>query len=82
MSLVAICTAHTIEIDESITCNQFAYVEAYLMPTEAEAISSLILNGGIDLEAVGIGFTSVISLWAAGLTVGIILSIIRKVRKG
>ena len=82
MSLVAICTSHTIEIDDSITCNQVSYVDAYLMPSEGEALSSLILNGGIDLDAVGVGFTSVLGLWVAGLTVGIILSLVRKLRRG
>lgn len=50
------------------------------MSPEAEALSSLILNGGIDLDMLGVGFVSVISLWGAGLTVGIILSQIRKLR--
>lgn len=80
MSLVQTCLDYTVNPDQSVTCHTTAYVEAYLMPLEAQGISSLILNGGIDLDFVALGFTSVFGLWAAGLTVGIILSQIRKLR--
>ena len=80
MSLVAICVDPILELDETITCNEVGYVNAFLMQPEAEGLSALILNGGIDLDMVETGFLGVMSLWVAGLTVGIILSQIRKLR--
>lgn len=80
MTLAVICVDYSVNPDESITCNQMGYQESYLMPPEAMELSTLIMNGGVDLDALSIGFMGIIALWATGLTVGLIISMIRKLR--
>lgn len=42
--------------------------------------TEFLLTGGFSVEAFEIGFAGIFGLWVAGLTIGLIISIIRKAR--
>lgn len=56
------------------------YTAAYLLPIDSAPMLELLLTGGFDEEIAMIGFFGVISLHVAGLSVGMIINVIRKLR--
>jgi len=70
----------TIRTDETLeTTDQWCEVVIFT-PAEIDSVN-LLLNGGFDAESFGIGFGGIITLWITGLTIGMIISHIRKVKK-
>jgi len=65
-------------IDE--LCTDTVITAVHLLPPEASTYTDLIMSGGFDPELTKLGFFGVMGLWAAGLTVGIIVQQIRKLR--
>lgn len=79
VSLVVVCESYHLE-NSSQVCDSTKLVESALLPPHANDQISLLLNGGFSIEAAEIGFLGVMSLWVAGVTVGLIISQIRKLR--
>jgi len=73
---VLTCTA----FDTEGVCTATQYAEAYLLPSDSAPMLGLLLSGGFDPEYAQVGFIGIMSLFAAGLTVGIIILMIRKLR--
>lgn len=77
--LIQTCTHYHLD-SGSYVCDQFDLVEGVILPASAQSNIDLLMQGGFDQEAAVLGFTGVVSLWAIGFTVGIIISVIRKTR--
>ena len=77
MALIPVCTS----VDGSGLCDgTISYIDAYLLPIDSAPMLELLLVGGFDQEAATIGFFGVVSLWIVGLTIGLIINQIRKLR--
>ncbi len=79
VSLVVVCESSHFE-GASHICDSTKLVEGVLLPPSSDGQLSLLLNGGFSIEAAEHGFLGIMSLWVAGLTVGIIISQLRKLR--
>lgn len=67
-------------LDASNNCVNPQLIDAYLLPPDSAPMLELLLAGGYDSETVLLGFFAVISLFVTGLTVGLIISQVRKLR--
>jgi hypothetical protein len=79
VSTVVICTESHYENDVRI-CDLTELLDGVILPPSSDGQLSLLLNGGFSIDAAGQGFIGIMSLWVAGVTVGLIISLIRKVR--
>lgn len=59
-------------------CQSESWQNAYLISPESGNATELFLTGGFSQEAAGIGFGGAITLFIAGLGIGFILKLIRK----
>ena len=80
LSLVQVCESWHLGSDSEYVCDSFVLKEAVLLPASATDQLDLLLQGGFSVEAAELGFSAVLSLWAIGVTVGIIIAQIRKLR--
>lgn len=76
VELINICTS----VDTNNVCLETEFVSAYLLPPDSAPMLGLLLAGGFDSETALLGFMGVITLFVTGLTVGIVISQIRKAR--
>ena len=77
MSYIPVCSS----VDVGGLCDGvITYSDAYLLPIEAAPMLQLLLAGGFDETLVNYGFMGVVTLFVAGFSVGIIVSLIRKLR--
>jgi len=68
-------------IDAGGLCDgTITYSPAYLLPPDSATQLGLLLGGGFDVQMAEIGFLGVITLFATGLAVGTIISVIKKLR--
>lgn len=75
---IQVCKQFT-ETGGSTSCSEFEWVQAYLLPPEAEGYLTLLM-GGFDASAFRLGFAGAMGLFAVGFGVGVVLSIMRKAR--
>jgi len=59
-------------------CQSESWQNAYLIAPESANATELFLTGGFSSEAAGIGFGGAITLFIAGLGIGFILKLLRK----
>jgi hypothetical protein len=77
MALIPVCSS----VDGFGLCDgTIEYIDAYLLPVDSAPMLELLLAGGFDEEVAMLGFFGVVSLWVAGLSVGLIINLIRKLR--
>lgn len=76
MALIQTCES----LDTGNQCVNPSYVDAYLLPPDSAPMLELLLAGGFNEDAAMAGFLGVFTLFAAGLAVGIIVNLIRKLR--
>jgi len=77
MALIPVCSS----VDSGGLCDgTINYIDAYLLPVDSAPMLELLLAGGFDSELASVGFFGVISLFVVGLTVGLIVNQIRKLR--
>ncbi len=58
---------------EWVRCSEWVEIDA----TQTQ----LLVSGGFDQDAFEVAFGGVLTLWVAGLSIGLIISIIRKANK-
>ena len=61
-------------------CTETEIRAAHILPPEASVYTDLLVNGGFSPELTQSGFIGVMSLWVAGLVVGLIIAQLRKLR--
>jgi hypothetical protein len=63
------------------TCDSVTLVpNVYLFSSDSIQQIDLLLNGGFDPQAFGVGFVGFMSLFAIGLATGLVVSQLRKLR--
>ena len=72
---VQVCTSFS-----GSTCVTAEWMQATVLPPEAEPNMNLFLSGGFDSEVALLAFTGGLLLMATGFGVGVILSQVRKMR--
>ena len=79
---VLVCQAFQQDGEGNISCSASVWVESYVFPPETAASIDLLLGGGFSEEAFSLGFAAMCVLFAVGLGIGLVLSQLRKVRRG
>ncbi|HCA1452958.1 TPA: hypothetical protein MNK97_005285 [Klebsiella pneumoniae] len=78
---VLVCKAFTAAGDGSLNCTQQAWAQAYVVPPEAAAQIELLIQGGFDSETFLEFFGGTLLMFAVGLGVGLVISMIRKTQR-
>lgn len=76
---VLVCTAYS---SDGTACSSQAWVESYVVTPDQQAQLNLLTNGGFDSEMFLTFFMGTLMLFATGFAVGIIISQVRKMRRG
>jgi hypothetical protein len=72
---IAVCESEDLKVFSGfLRCSDWSVIDA----TQTE----MLINGGFSQEAFLIGFSGVLTLWAAGLGAGLIVGVIRKLKNG
>lgn len=79
---VLVCAQFSQSGSGAITCTQQTWVDTYVMTPDEQAQLQLVVNGGFDSDTFLQFFGATLSLFAIGFTVGIIISQIRKAKRG
>lgn len=77
MALVGVCS----DVLNGNCIGSLIYQEVYLLPPDSAPMLELLLAGGFDADVAQVGFIGVISLFVAGLTVGMIVNQVRQLRR-
>lgn len=79
---VLVCAGFSTSAEGVTTCDNQVWTETYVVTPEQQAQLELVINGGFDPEVFAFFFSATLLLFATGFTVGIIISQLRKVRRG
>lgn len=79
---VLVCAEFSQSGDGVIACTKQAWVDTYVMSPDEQAQLELVVHGGFDSETFTQFFGATLTLFAIGFTVGIIISQIRKAKRG
>jgi len=67
-------------VEAGLCVGNLTWEPVYLLPPDSSTQLSLLLAGGFDVQTAELGFLGVITLFVAGLSVGFIINMIRKLR--
>lgn len=62
-------------------CQNQEYVQGYVLPATAGDQLDLLFQGGFSTQGFTLGFSAMISLYAIGIGVGLIISVLRKLKR-
>lgn len=79
---VLVCAEFSQSGDGVTSCTKQTWVDTYVLTPDEQAQLQLVVNGGFDADTFTLFFGATLVLFATGFTVGIIISQIRKVRRG
>lgn len=79
---VLVCSQFSQSPEGPITCDAQTWTETYVVTPEQQAQLDLVINGGFDPEIFTFFFSATLMLFATGFAVGIIISQLRKMRRG
>lgn len=79
---VLVCAEFSQTGDGSISCTKQTWVDTYVLSPDEQAQLELVVNGGFDSDSFLQFFGATLTLFAIGFTVGIIISQIRKAKRG
>lgn len=79
---VLVCAEFTQTSDAAVTCTKQTWVDTYVLSPDEQAQLQLVVNGGFDSDTFLQFFGATLTLFAIGFTVGIIISQIRKAKRG
>lgn len=77
---VQVCMSWVSNPDSSLTCSQFGWQQAYLIPPEAAGYVDILVSGGFSPKAFAVGFSGTLLMFAIGLSGGMVASILRRMR--
>lgn len=82
MSVVAVqvCMQWVTHSDNSLSCTQLGWQQAYMIPPEAAGYVDILVSGGFSPEAFAVGFGGTLLVFAVGLSGGMVASILRRMR--
>jgi len=79
---VLICQTFQTDAEGVVTCSASTWVDSYVFPPETAASIDLLLGGGFSDEAFLFGFAALLLMFAVGFGVGLVISQLRKLRRG
>jgi len=79
---VLVCSQFSTSSSGVVSCDVQAWTETYVVTPEQQAQLELVVNGGFDSGAFMTFFEGTLGLFAVGFAVGIIISQLRKMRRG
>ena len=79
---VLTCTQFSTSTEGVISCSTQAWTETYVVTPDQQAQLELVITGGFDGDTFMQFFMGTIMLFVVGFTVGIIISQLRKMRRG
>lgn len=79
---VLVCSQFTTSGEGVISCTQQVWTETYVLTPDEQAQLELVINGGFDASTFALFFNATLALFAIGFSVGIIISQIRKAKRG
>lgn len=62
-------------------CQLQEYVQGYVLPASASDQLDLLFQGGFSPKGFALGFGGMLSLFAVGMSVGIVISVLRKLKR-
>ncbi|TBW03698.1 hypothetical protein E0E52_14505 [Azotobacter chroococcum] len=81
LEFIQACRSWTTNPDGSANCSSFEWIQAYVLPPEVEGHYDLLVQGGFSTELFSIGFMGTLSLFVTGMTVGLVVSQLRKMKR-
>jgi hypothetical protein len=82
LEFIQVCRAWTTNPDSSVSCSAIDWIQGYVLPPEAGGQLDLLIQGGFDPALFRIGFLGTLSMFAVGFGVGLIISQLRKLKRG
>lgn len=79
---VLVCSQFSTSSSGVVSCDVQAWTETYVVTPEQQAQIELLANGGFDSDTFQTFFIGTMGLFAVGFAVGIIISQLRKMRRG
>lgn len=79
---VLVCSQFSQTADGVTNCTSQGWVDTYVLTPDQQAQIELVIHGGFDPDTFTFYFGATMLLFATGFTVGIIISQIRKIRRG
>ena len=79
---VLVCTAFSENESGIPVCTAQAWTETYVVSPEQQAQLDLLTMGGFDEEVFTFFFSATLLLFAIGFSVGVVISQIRKAKRG
>lgn len=82
VEFIQACRTWTTNPDASVSCSSFEWIQGYVLPASAGDQLDLLIQGGFDPELFQIGFIGTLTLFAIGFGVGLVISQLRKIKRG
>lgn len=73
---ISVCTSLV-----SGVCESSGYIEGYVLPPSATEQIDMLMQGGFSSQGFTLGFSAMIGTFAVGFGVGMIINIIRKLKR-
>jgi hypothetical protein len=62
-------------------CQSQEFVQGYVLPASAGDHLDLLFQGGFSTQGFALGFSAMISLYITGAGVGLVISVLRKLKR-
>lgn len=62
-------------------CGQSGYIQGYVLPPSATDQLDMLLQGGFSSQGFALGFSAMIGTFVVGFGVGMIISVLRKLKR-
>lgn len=79
---VLTCSQFTTSSDGAVSCTAQTWVDAYVVTPEQQGQLDLLTQGGFDSSTFSLFFGATLLMFATGFAVGIVISQLRKIRRG
>jgi hypothetical protein len=76
VSYIAVCKSFAAGV-----CEAQEYVQGYVLPASAGDQIDLLFQGGFSAQGFSLGFSAMISLFVIGAGIGLIISVLRKLKR-
>jgi uncharacterized membrane protein YjjP (DUF1212 family) len=76
------CTQFTQTSGGVTTCTAQGWVDTYVVTPDEQAQLQLVIQGGFDSSSFSLFFGGTLLMFATGFAVGIVISQLRKLRRG
>lgn len=79
---ILVCQTFQTDAQGVVTCSASTWVDSYVFPPDTAASIDLLLGGGFSEEAFALGFAALMLMFAIGFGIGLVISQMRRLRRG